>query len=83
MVAAKTISRKFWSGLMIPDLYANNNDPATKNVKDTASKTIPGNIVSKLNEIKPIKKPWPAEYINHVLGALYGFGLTIQPIKGK
>ena len=42
---------------MIPDLYANNNDPATKKVKDTASSTIPGNIVSKLNEIKPIKKP--------------------------
>tara|TARA_B100001057_G_C22691835_1_gene888118 strand:- start:269 stop:745 length:477 start_codon:yes stop_codon:yes gene_type:complete len=65
-----------------PDLYKNNNVAATQNVKETASKTIPGNIVSKVSDIEPIKKPSPAAKISHVFGAKCGLGLTIKPIKG-
>jgi hypothetical protein len=50
-------------------LYKNNNVAATQNVKETASKTIPGNIVSKVRDIEPIRKPSPAAKMSQVLGA--------------
>jgi hypothetical protein len=53
----------------MPDLYKNNNVAATQNVKDTASRTIPGNIVSNDKEIKPIKNPSPKANTNQVFGA--------------
>ena len=40
-VAAKIPSFKLSLGLIIPDLYANNNDKSIKAVKQTALKTIP------------------------------------------
>ena len=53
----------------MPDLYKNNKVAATQNVKDTASRTIPGNIVSNDKEIKPIKNPSPKANTNQVFGA--------------
>ena len=66
----------------MPDLYKNNNVAATQNVKDTASRTIPGNIVSNDKEIKPMKNPSPKANTNQVFGAKYGLGLIMKPIKG-
>ena len=63
-------------------MYKNNNVAATQNVNETASKTIPGNIVSNDNDIKPIKKPSPAANTNQVFGAKWGLGLIMKPIKG-
>ena len=46
-----------------------NKEAATQKVSETASRTIPGYIVSAKSEICPTKNPWPAATINHSFGA--------------